>query len=504
MEIHLKQLKKQVNEFKNKCSDTERELETELAAIEQEERQLKEELRRSNTRLHEVRDEHETLLQDIDTLKETRERCKKETKENSSTITRIQKQMITLEQQVGVAEEEANNMKEIHQDISLRFKQLENNVHLEETDNKKVMTRIDKGLKEENHTLTVTQVKVQVEQKSLDKLIEQFHAKKETMVRTLSETENNRDEQKRQIKELESKNEDLSNKIVDTRNQLIELDKKRENHIRDVASNKSILTPENSSMKEKLANVKLGIEKSKADYETSTKKLDDVTSSSKMMETMVEQLEGEITEMRVTQESSQEVLDVEREERAALEAEKEELKIFWRNIKDNHVIFVGDKQDEIVKKKDLLSEMIKNNSILTGEYRRQQSSHMTANTKLLQWTDEKLKLLSSLKDHKQLMGIQASMHSAAQEYYKQRGARSQQILERLVRDGEENRERSSGMKGLLDNVMTEISTFLQVYAKLSAGRGVKKQRVTFSDVLEFDTSSRSTLPPIHNSNNRDV
>lgn len=195
----------------------------------------------------------------------------------------------------------------------------------------------------------------------------QFHAKKETMVRTLSETENNRDEQKRQIKELESKNEDLSNKIVGTRNQLIELDKKRENHIRDVASNKSILTPENSSMKEKLANVKLGIEKSKADYETSTKKLDDVTSSSKMMETMVEQLEGEITEMRVTQESSQEVLDVEREERAALEAEKEELKIFWRNIKDNHVIFVGDKQDEIVKKKDLLSEMIKNNSILTGE-----------------------------------------------------------------------------------------------------------------------------------------
>lgn len=78
MEIHLKQLKKQVNEFKNKCSDTERELETELAAIEQEERQLKEELRRSNTRLHEVRDEHETLLQDIDTLKETRERYERD------------------------------------------------------------------------------------------------------------------------------------------------------------------------------------------------------------------------------------------------------------------------------------------------------------------------------------------------------------------------------------------------------------------------------------------
>ena len=55
---------------------------------------------------------------------------------------------------------------------------------------------------------------------------------------------------------------------------------------------------------------------------------------------------------------------------------------------------------------------------------------MAASTKLLQWTDEKLKLLSSLKDHKQLMGIQARMHSAAQEYYKQRGARSQQILER--------------------------------------------------------------------------
>ena len=60
------------------------------------------------------------------------------------------------------------------------------------------------------------------------------------------------------------------------------------------------------------------------------------------------------------------------------------------------------------------------------------------------------------------------------------------------------------MKSLLDNVMTEITSFLQVYAKLSAGRGVKKQRVTFSDILEFDTNTRSTLPPIHNSNNRDI
>ena len=187
------------------------------------------------------------------------------------------------------------------------------------------------------------------------------------MTRTLSETENNRDEQKGQIKELESNNEDLNNKIVDTRNQVTELNRKREDHIRDVASNKSILTPENSSLIERLANVKFGIEKSKADYKTSSKKLDDVTSSSKMMETMIEQLEVEITERREIQERTQEVLDVEREERAALEAEKEELKIFWRNIKDNHVIFVGDKQDEIIKKKELLIEVIQNNSILTGK-----------------------------------------------------------------------------------------------------------------------------------------
>ena len=81
--------------------------------------------------------------------------------------------MVTLEQQVSVAEDEANKMREIHQDIALKVRELENTVLQEENDIKKGMTRVDKGLKEETHTLTVTQVKVQVEEKGLEKLIEQ-------------------------------------------------------------------------------------------------------------------------------------------------------------------------------------------------------------------------------------------------------------------------------------------------------------------------------------------
>ena len=62
-----------------------------------------------------------------------------------------------------------------------------------------------------------------------------------------------------------------------------------------------------------------------------------------------------------------------------------------------------------------------------------------------------------------------------------------------------------GMKSLLENVMSEIKSFLEVYGKMSAVRGARKSRVTFSDVIEFDTdanvANRSTLPPIHNTNN---
>ncbi|KAI6653817.1 coiled-coil domain-containing protein [Oopsacas minuta] len=501
MEIHLKELKKQVNEFKQKSSDAENELEAELLAIVGEEKELKGEVRKCNSQLHQARDDHETLLQDIDTLRETRERLKKETKDNSNTIARTQKQMATLEQQVNVAEEEANSMRDIHQDISHKFKQLENSVYQEETENKKILSKLEKGLKEENHTLTVTQVKVQVEQKSLDKLIEQFHTKKETMTRVLSETESNRDEQKRQIEELQSRYDDLSNGISNTKNQLTELKVKRDNHIRDIANSKSSLIPENSSLATKLSDVKLAIQKCESDNKSSSKKLDDVTSSSKMMEIMVEQLAVDIVEIKSRQESTLKVLNVEREEKGALETEKEDLKLFTRNIKEKHAIFVEDKMDETSKTNDLLSEVIRNNAKLTGDYRREQSSHMSANTKLLQWTDEKLKLVSSLKDHKQLMGIQTRMHIAAQDYYKQRGTRSHQILASLVRDGEENKERSTGMKNLLDNVLSEIITFLESYSKMSAVRGIKKSKVTFSDILDFDTTNRSTLPPIHNNKN---
>ena len=74
---------------------------------------------------------------------------------------------------MSVAEEEANKMREIHQDIALKVRELENTVKQEESDIKKTMARVDKSLKEETHTLTVTQVKVQVEEKGLEKLGEQ-------------------------------------------------------------------------------------------------------------------------------------------------------------------------------------------------------------------------------------------------------------------------------------------------------------------------------------------
>ena len=74
METHLKDLKQQVGVYKEKSGDAEIELQTEVEAVEREERQLKDEVRKCNTQLHEARDEHETLIQDIDSLKETRER----------------------------------------------------------------------------------------------------------------------------------------------------------------------------------------------------------------------------------------------------------------------------------------------------------------------------------------------------------------------------------------------------------------------------------------------
>ena len=78
------------------------------------------------------------------------------------------------------------------------------------------------------------------------------------------------------------------------------------------------------------------------------------------------------------------------------------------------------------------------------------------------------------------------------------------MCSRLVQEGENNRERSMGMKSLLDKVMSEIKSFLEVYGKMSAERGARKSKVTFSDVIEFETEAvinRPTLPPIHNNSN---
>ena len=269
----------------------------------------------------------------------------------------------------------------------------------------------------------------------------------------LSETESSRDAQRTEVEEIQSRYAEIRNGITETNEQLGRLKDRRESHVREVTSAKSVLIPGRDGLESKLSEMKEDRDKTETDIKYSRHKLDDVTASSAMMEGMIDKLGEEVEAMGSEQEGVQQVLDKEREERAVLESEKEELKAFVRNLRENHDIFVQDKRTETEKAQVDLSEVIRRNAALTGnsvdilrvmvtdfmlcktgEYRSQQNSHMSARTKLLQWTDEKLKLVSSLKDHKQLMGIQARMHSAAQEYYRQRGTRAQHQLARLGQD----------------------------------------------------------------------
>ena len=194
----------------------------------------------------------------------------------------------------------------------------------------------------------------------------QFQSKKESMTRVLTETESNRDRQKLMIGELQAKSEQLSKEISGTANQLTELQERRNKHVQETADSVSVLTPQRDSLALKLSNMKIEIEKCVSDQTSTSNKLDDVTSSRCMMESMTSQLSEEISENKIRQEETQEVVEVEREERAALEREKEELKLFARNVREKHGIFVQDKHEETDKTGELLIEAVRENALLTG------------------------------------------------------------------------------------------------------------------------------------------
>ena len=196
----------------------------------------------------------------------------------------------------------------------------------------------------------------------------QFQSKKETMTRVLTETEGSRDGQKTTIEELQFKSEQLSQGISETSNQLTELQEKRNKHIQETTNNKSLLLPQRDGLALKVSETKIAIEKFASDQLSSSSKLDDVTSSRCMMESMTDQLLEETAEMREQQEEIQVVVEGEREERAALETEKEQLKLFGRNVREKHSTFVLDKQEEISKSDELLSEAVRENAQLTGEF----------------------------------------------------------------------------------------------------------------------------------------
>ena len=187
------------------------------------------------------------------------------------------------------------------------------------------------------------------------------------MTRVLSETEGSRDAQKANIEELQSKGEQLTQAISETTNQLTELHEKRNKHTQDTANNKSLLLPQRDGLALKVSDIKIEIDKCISDQLSSSNKLDDVTSSRCMMESMTEQLVADTAEMRMRQEEIQVVLDSERAERAALEREREELKLFVKNLREKHSIFVLDKQEGIGNTEELLSVAVRENALLTGD-----------------------------------------------------------------------------------------------------------------------------------------
>ncbi|XP_077991434.1 uncharacterized protein LOC144445672 [Glandiceps talaboti] len=436
------------------------EKQTRQLALHRENREMELEAQTTLTDLRETQQNNREMKMEIEDIEEKLFSCDKQRNSDVKNMERIKKEMGKVEQQLSVTLDEHKKVDTINRAIREKVMKEEENIQGSEDQLKTTADALKKQLKDEQHSRTVLQARIASDTAELQKL--QLDAKKKKMKvsRKASETDKVVSHVLKQVEHLRKMHADKQKRINNFDENINNLKKRHTDTEERLTRKRQELEPRHANLKTELLNKSKRLDYMQHRTEVIGKKMEEMESSAVIMnkviqntEDQIKELAEELEEVTIQLETGQKMQEDLKHSLDAVLKRSDDMSLEHDKHLNDRAIVLNDLEAKLEKK-------LKENKVLAHEYRLLQEKQLATKDKVLSEFDDRIKYEASLKDHKQLNGLQTRLHAALAMYYKIRGLYNQAELAKYKAISEKNGERIHYLQVDMNDAISTIARFL--------------------------------------------
>nr|XP_009861454.2 coiled-coil domain-containing protein 178-like isoform X1 [Ciona intestinalis] len=433
---------------------------------------LEEKYRNSLKSLRELQETNRDMKYDIEDMNDEIKTCDKAVSKAEREIERYRKERDRCEQQLKTAGDEVSNISMINIELKNQLEKEETKSQSLEDALKSTSENLRKHVNEEMRQRTALEAKRQQNSSALLKGKTENVKKKQKVSKNLEKTQNAVVEATREVEELTIKHDETVKNIARLETKLKEINDEHEKTERELKGKRDAIEPVERKLQTEQMELKSRIKEMKHEEQQMSQKLNDMRISENAMnkrihttEENIKKLKEELEELEIkltTGEKRNEDLNKQLEGANARFAEREKI----------HEEVMSQRLEVKTNLEENVKEEMEKNKMLAQRYRELQSEHIDLKNRLMDLYDSKVKLETSIKDHKQLVTLQEKLNVALKQYYHDRGEFNKAGLEKFHVRSHDNTDKMSKVQGGLEVALDNISLFLKSQIDGSAANRV--------------------------------
>ncbi|XP_066272114.1 coiled-coil domain-containing protein 178-like [Branchiostoma lanceolatum] len=411
---------------------------------------------------------------DIEEMMDKLNECERQKIVDEKSTGRIHKEMEKMKEQMSVIQEEFESVQAINNAIKDTVAKEQEKAKSIEDQLKTTADALKKQVKEEMHTSTILKARITSDTSDHDRLQLEAKKKQDKVTKKVDEIENAVSIVEEDIIKRRKTHADTRKVRVDLESQLSEVTQRHQKLDQERSKRKGELQPVEKKLKDEHAVMSQKLETMKKKLEMMKTKRNEMERSLVIMNKITVTTENAIAELQQElEELNIQIQDLQRTE-DMLRSSLNEVTSRRSGLDGQHRKHMDERSSVLSQNQENLEDALQYNKKLAEEYRRLMDEKLNVKDTQLQEMDARVKMESSLKDLKELSGLQSRLHLALVQYFDLRGAYNQAGLARMEAVGQETGKRILVLQDGMNDAVQEITGFLKGQLDGSAAREVSE------------------------------
>ncbi|RDD47773.1 Coiled-coil domain-containing protein 178 [Trichoplax sp. H2] len=447
-------LENEVKDLQNLYEKGRMDGETEVARAEYQNRKIIKTTETTKKKKLQLMSEIESLKKQIHKLSKETDRCRKD-------IERYKSDLVKVDQQINFCMSEVRILQLDNDDKIGRLQREEDRVASAEDSLKNTAETLRKQLQDETRAKTLLQARITADTAELAKSETDYKRREERATRKAKGL----DDALIVIGDQVGKSDDMLSKrkaiLNEVERKLAEVLQKL--NAEEIAYQNKLdeLEPVEVQLKADVFNQQKKLDRLKWSLDVINQRLEDVESSSHMIEKTIIKSLPKNAELKAQLEDLNRTLNTEGLIRDSLNQEIDNINDRLQTLTDRHEAIMKERTNVLDNKNSELSSKLEGNKTLSHQYRLLQKEWMESKSNMIEILDSTVALEKSLGDHEQIKELQSMLTASLQQYYHIRGISSKGNLVSMNHLSLINSDRLANLRKEMQYFITGINSYLK-------------------------------------------